>query len=412
MNLLENIKEGIRTVKENLLRAILTALIITIGITSLVGILTAIDSMKYAITGSFAELGVNAFDIKSKGYGRRIRHQGLSGKIYSPINLKQAKDFKKNYDFNSKISIYTYISEIAIVKRSSKKTNPNVQVIGIDENYLGNKTYDIFKGRNFSNIELQYGSNVAIIGKEISKILFENEEPQNQSIQLLGKQYHITGVLKKTGSLTGGSGADRLVLIPIENARHIATRRRRTIEIDVKISNGDNLEYAMGEAVGVMRYIRRDKLNEVDSFEIMKSDTLIAALEEISGYLRIGGFLIGFVTLLGAAVALMNIMMVSVTERTREIGIRKALGATPWLIRQQFLIEAVVICQIGGIAGIIFGIVIGNVIPKLIDAGVFVVPWLWIITGFIVCFVVGIVSGYYPAYKASKVDPIESLRFE
>ncbi|MCH8318960.1 MAG: FtsX-like permease family protein, partial [Bacteroidetes bacterium] len=158
--------------------------------------------------------------------------------------------------------------------------------------------------------------------------------------------------------------------------------------------------------------IRRDLPGEEDSFEITKSDTLAAALEDISGYLRIGGFLIGFVTLIGAAVALMNIMMVSVTERTREIGIRKALGATPWLIRQQFLIEAIIICQLGGIAGIIFGIIIGNIVPQLIGAGTFVIPWLWIIIGLTVCVVVGILSGYYPAYKASKVDPIESLRFE
>ena len=435
MNLLENIKEGFRTVKENLLRAILTALIIAIGITSLVGILTAIDSMEHAITGSFSELGANAFDIRSKGYGHRYRHQGRSGKTYPPVDLLQARAFKKQYDFNSKTSVYTYISQIAEIKSlsrvkggSSRKTNPNVSVIGIDENFLDNKDYDLLAGRNFSNIELKYGSNVAIIGNEIANVLFEVDLGETgksdgkvppsggfrgvKTIQLLGKQYHIIGILKKRGSLTGGKGADRLVLIPIENSRHIATGRQQTNQINIKIKNSVDLDYAMGEATGVMRYIRRDLPGEEDSFELTKSDTLAAALEDISGYLRIGGFLIGFVTLIGAAVALMNIMMVSVTERTREIGIRKALGATPWLIRQQFLIEAIIICQLGGIAGIIFGIIIGNIVPQLIGAGAFVIPWLWIITGLTVCVVVGILSGYYPAYKASKVDPIESLRFE
>ncbi|MCH8163741.1 MAG: ABC transporter permease, partial [Proteobacteria bacterium] len=180
MNLLENIKEGFRTVKANLLRAILTALIIAIGITSLVGILTAIDSMEHAITGSFSELGANAFDIRSKGYGRRHRHQGKSGKIFPPVDLLQARAFKKQYDFNSKTSVYTYISQIAEIKSlsrvkggSSRKTNPNVSVIGIDENFLDNKDYDLLAGRNFSNIELKYGSNVAIIGDEIANVLFE-----------------------------------------------------------------------------------------------------------------------------------------------------------------------------------------------------------------------------------------------
>ena len=168
----------------------------------------------------------------------------------------------------------------------------------------------------------------------------------------------------------------------------------------------------MGEATGIMRLVRHDPIGE-ESFEVKRSESLAEALDEITGYLRVGGLGIGFITLLGASIGLMNIMMVSVTERTREIGIRKALGATPKLIRQQFIIEAIVVCQLGGILGVVLGIGIGNLVTSLIGDNIsFIIPWAWIIMAFVLGLVVGLGSGYYPAWKASKLDPIESLRFE
>jgi putative ABC transport system permease protein len=172
------------------------------------------------------------------------------------------------------------------------------------------------------------------------------------------------------------------------------------------------MDMAMGEAQGVMRIVRRDPIGE-ESFEVKKSESLAETLDEITGYLRIGGLGIGFITLVGASIGLMNIMMVSVTERTREIGIRKALGATPKTIRQQFIIEAIVVCQLGGIMGVILGIGVGNLITSAIgDDITFIIPWVWIIVAFAIGVVVGLGSGYYPAWKASKLDPIDSLRFE
>jgi putative ABC transport system permease protein len=232
----------------------------------------------------------------------------------------------------------------------------------------------------------------------------------NKSISFLGSKFKVIGVLEEQGGF-GGGGPDQSIYIPIGLSTIIA---QRTLQYTITVSVDDPIlmETAIGEATGAMRTVRGDRIGNENSFTIEKSESLSDRMDEVAGYLRIGGFTIGLITLLGASIGLMNIMMVSVTERTREIGIRKAIGASPIKIRLQFLWEAIVICQLGGIAGVILGIVIGNIISAIISDGGFVVPWVWMFTGLIVCVVVGLLSGYYPAYKASKLDPIESLRYE
>jgi putative ABC transport system permease protein len=216
--------------------------------------------------------------------------------------------------------------------------------------------------------------------------------------------------MEEQGGLGGDSGPDRTIIIPIETGRKLSPFDLN-YEIKVMTDSPMNQEYVVGETTGLMRKIRQDRAGSPDSFEVRVNKSLSERLDEMSGYLRIGGFSIGFITLLGASIALMNIMMVSVTERTREIGVRKALGATPLKIRRQFLIESIVICQLGGVAGIVLGLIIGNVITAVLG-GSFIVPWLWIIVSILIGMIVGVISGYIPAYQASKLDPIESLRFE
>jgi putative ABC transport system permease protein len=411
MDLIENMKEGMRSIQANMLRSVLTALIVAIGITSLVGILTAIDGIERSVNDSLAGLGANTFDINSRD-NRGGSSQGVAQKVYPPLKLNEAFRFIEQYNVPSSVSLSANLSWNAEIKHMSAKTNPNVMVQGVNEEYLAIKGLELQKGRGLSKIEAGYGTNVAIIGHTVYKTLFkDNEEPVNSKISILGTQFKVIGVIEEKGQLSEDN-YDNMVIIPIRLANQMAKGKGLYYELTVGISDAAKIEYAMGEATGLMRSIRRDEVGHENSFDLERSETLAQEMESITSGLRMGGFGVGFITLLGASIALMNIMLVSVTERTREVGVRKALGATPLRIRQQFVMEAIVVCLLGGVAGIILGILIGNGISSLMGIDIFVIPWLWMSMGLIVCVAVGLISGYYPAHKASKLDPIESLRFE
>ena len=410
MNLAENIREGAKSIKSNLLRTILTASIIAIGITSLVGILTAIDGIKSSIDTSFSSLGANSFDIRRKWPERTVQ-DGKEQKQYPMLQKDEVFEFKDRFT-DGTASLHLYVTGNAEIKRLSNKTTPNYTIRGVDQEYMIIRNYNISNGRNFSHFDIQNGVNYAIIGDEVVKNLFKGEDPVNKKISFRGSQFTVIGVLEKKGGFGGDTYADRTVFIPIKNSIRIANRGYLDYRITVNVKDPTKMEYAVGEATSLMRKIRRDRIGAEESFEVSVNKTLEEALKELTSYLRIGGFSIGFITLVGASIGLMNIMLVSVTERTREIGVRKAIGATPKKIRLQFLIEAILICIMGGFAGVIIGLSIGNVIANIIKAGNFVAPWEWVTMGFVVCLFVGLISGYYPAYKASRLDPIDALRYE
>lgn len=407
----ENVRISLGSIRSHMLRTILTVLIIAFGIMALVGILTSIDAIKYYLNDNFQMMGANTLTIRNRPMQVHMGGRPPKAKFFREITYDEAIRFKTEYTFPANTSVYLYATGTATLKFASNKTNPNIPVIGSDDDYLATSGYELAKGRNFTPSEVFYGSNSVIIGSNIVKQIFKNnEEPVGRFITVGPGRYLVIGVLKEKGSSLGFN-PDNNCFIPLNNVREKFPRPNASYSINITTSDGALLDAAEGEAAGLLRVIRKQNVGEEDSFDISKSDNLANMLFDNLKYLRLAATIIGIITLIGAAIGLMNIMLVSVTERTREIGVRKAIGATRRTIRNQFLVEAVVIAQIGGILGIIFGIAIGNGLSLAIGSS-FLVPWPWIFLGVTLCFGVALVSGLLPANKAANLDPVDSLRYE
>lgn len=409
MTYTENVRLALQSIKSNRLRTMLTALIIAIGLAALVGILTTLDAVKKSMTEAFSDMGANSFAIKNRETGIRIGGSGQRPKSYKSIRYEDAIAFKNRLSVPATVSVSVVATGASTAKYGVEKTNPNISIQGIDENGLRSQGLDLAMGRNFSAAEAQSAVNVCIIGTEVATKLFKKESPIDQVIMAGNTRLKVVGIIATKGS-SNGSNSDRAVYVPLYKAKVMASYSPSFV-ITVIPANSDQMDNVIGEATAEFRKIRKIKVKEDDNFQVTKSDALAATLFENLAFIAIGGVAIGVITLVGASIGLMNIMLVSVTERTREIGIRKAIGANPSVIRKQFLIEAVVICLMGGALGILLGILLGNAI-SLMMGGSFIIPWLFIIGGFVLCVLVGIMSGYYPAKKASKLDPVEALRYE
>jgi putative ABC transport system permease protein len=407
----ENVKVALSSIRTQLLRAVLTMMIIAIGICALVGILTSIDGIKSSLTSQFQSMGANTFTIRNRGQKINIGKRGKKPKRYRKITYKEAMRFKEEFDFTDAISISTRASGAATLKFGSEKTQPNISVMGCDAEYFDCSGYDFVYGRNFSDTEERYGRPVIVISNKIAEVLFPTSNDATGKIISVGAtKYTVIGVLRDKGS-SMSFGGDKICMIPLTNVRQHYLRRNASFTLSVMANSVPEMENAISEATGTFRVIRQVEAKHETNFEIIRSDSVSRMFLENAYIVEVTGIIIALLALIGASVGLMNIMLVSVTERTREIGVRKALGATKDFIRQQFLIEAIVICQLGGLLGIILGIGIGNAVSIFIGGG-FIIPWAWIMIAVVVCIVVGLISGLYPAIKASKLDPIESLRFE
>ena len=412
MNLTENIRIALSSLKSNFLRAVLTLLIIAVGIACLVGILTAIDTLLNSMSSSFNRMGANSFSVRPARNEMQSRGRGRQ-RVGEVISFDQAMQFKERYDHaGAKVSINFFCKWNATVKSGREETNPNVRLVGIDDNYLATSSYTFAAGRNFSPTEINNGDHKVIIGHDICKSLFDgnSEKALGQMANVDNKKYRIIGVLDPKGSSMTTSN-DRRVFIPVQNAKRYHGTAQTDYRLTAAIPDPIRMDDAMASATGLLRNIRRLKAREQNDFEITSSSGLADQLKEMTTELRVATIAIVMMTLLGAAIGLMNIMLVSVTERTREIGVRKALGATRSNILFQFLMEAVVITMLGGLVGIILGVAVGVGVAAWAK-GTFVMPYNWIALAIFVCIVVGSLSGLYPALKASRLDPIESLRYE
>ena len=408
---LENINISLISIRSHLLRTILTILIISFGIMALVGILTATDSIKYFLTQNFSMMGANTLTIRNRSMNVHMGGGDHKEKRYEPITFNQALEFKERFTFPAYTSVFTRATGIATLKYGANKTNPNVGVMGADENYLTTSGDEIELGRNFTPNEVNYAFSSVILGSALVADLFKNkEDPIGKIVSIGPGKFKVIGVLKSKGSSMGFSG-DRSCFIPVTNVRTTFPRPNMSFAINVMAKRPELVDAATGEATALLRSIRKVPVGMEDTFEITRSDNIAKMLIENIRYVTYAATIIGVITLLGAAIGLMNIMLVSVTERTREIGIRKAIGATKRVIRNQFLVESIVIGQLGGLLGIFLGILVGNIMSLVIGSA-FIVPWTWIAVGVILCFGVALVSGIIPARKAANLDPIDSLRYE
>lgn len=423
MQLKDSLSLAFRTVKSNKLRTGITVAIIAFGIMALIGIITATTAMNQSLSESFSTMGTNSFSIRywdrNFNMGRREVKKTSAKALKSKksnqekiITYQEAKLFKERYAFPARVSLSVSGPGSITVSNDTKKTNPNVSLIGGDENILAQRGYTLFDGRNFNNLDVQSGKNVCIIGNSVAKKLYgdNTEKAMNKMIKVAGIKYQVIGILKDKGS-SAFLNADNIVITTYNNIRRLYPTTGTSFGIGVMVNNINELEPAISEAKGTFRPIRNLNIDEENNFFIDKSDSLAEMFMTSLGAITTAAAFIGLITLIGAAIGLMNIMLVAVNERTREIGLIKAIGGTAKSIRSQFLFESIFISLIGAIFGIILGVIVGNVVGLFLHTG-FVVPWIWAISGIVVCSAVGLFAGLYPAVKAARLDPIVALRYE
>jgi putative ABC transport system permease protein len=408
----ENIKIAMGSIRAQLLRTILTIVIIAIGITALVGILTVVSAIDNELNSKFASMGSNTFNINQYEFSTRNQGGDEIEKINPIISYPEAKAFKEKYDYPfTHTSVSFTATGTAEVKYENVKTDPEISILGVDDLYTTNSGLEVTNGRNFNPLDISNNAYVCVLGSDFAtKGLLKDVNPVDKILSIRGAKFKVIGVLKEKGS-TFGNNQDLRILIPIQVARSLFSKPNINYTVSSMVDKKELLESAVNDATVTMRQIRKLSPVEETNFGISRSDDLANRIANITGYLSAAAWVISIITILGSSIALMNIMIVSVTDRTREIGVRKSLGAKRNTIAWQFFMETLLIAQIGGLVGIILGMLVGYLMASLMKFG-FVIPWGAILAAVITSFIVAIVSGLYPAIKASKLDPIEALRYE
>ncbi|WP_166963487.1 ABC transporter permease [Yeosuana marina] len=407
----ENIRIAVNSIKSQLLRTILTVLIIAIGITALVGILSAISALENTISGDFSSMGSNTFNIQREEFAIQRHGGGRIQKQNPIISYADANDFINAYQFPlSQVSLSFTGTRSAEIKYESEKTDPDVLILGANENFIQNSGLKINQGREFTVFDVDNNNNVCVIANDIVEEFFKDLNPINKTISIRGHKFKVIGTLesKKTGF---NSSEDNRIIIPIKLARSIFTNPNINYNLSIKVDKKELLDNAKDEAIYTFRNVRKLKPIEKNNFAIESSEDLANRVASMTKYLYMAAWVISIITIFGSSIALMNIMLVTVSERTREIGVRKALGAKRKTISTQFFIETIIVGQMGGVLGIILGLLIGFAVSSAAGFN-FTTPWKAMFTAVAISFIVALISGLMPAIKASKLDPIESLRYE
>lgn len=428
MKLQDTLSLSFRTIRSNKLRTGITVAIIAFGIMALVGINTAIDAMKQKFTESFSAMGANGFTLRYKpsqrrgGFddGRANVQKSKRGQLKikrsdldKPVTKLEAETFLERFQYPAKVALNLNGTYNAIVSAGNKKSNPNVQVAGGNENWIELNGYSVAAGRNLNTLDIRSARNVCIIGTDVAARFFGNnpEASLEKIVHVNGLPYRIVGVLESRGT-TFGRSLDNLVVTTYTNVRQFFNSNpNNSISIQVKVADVKDLDAAIDQAEGIFRPIRHLSVMEENNFLVDKSDSAVNMLMRNLSFVTISAIAIGLITLFGAAIGLMNIMLVSVTERTKEIGLIKAIGGRQRNVRRQFLYESILISLIGAAFGVVLGVIIGNTFSLVLSTG-FVFPWGWLIGGVAICSLVGLLAGLYPSLKASRLNPIEALRYE
>ncbi|MGZ8829783.1 MAG: ABC transporter permease [Thermoanaerobaculia bacterium] len=408
MNVGEILRMALGALRTNKLRSILTMLGVTIGVFSVIGVMTALSVIAGSIETGLSFLGSNIFqfakyptvstsDPEEKYANRRN------------ITLEEATEYKRLMDADAAAICLKVFDGGKAVGYGAVKKQGNT-VVGTNENFVIANQFSIGYGRNLSAEDVSLGRNVVVVGTDIQKRLFPAESPLGKTVKVNSKPYQIIGVFAEKGSSFGQS-QDDIVAVPITKFFYDFGRQWRTVNIATQSTSQATYNQTLDKAIGAMRIARALKLGQDNDFEIYSNDSLLTAFGQIADTVRIGAFVVSAIALLAAGIGIMNIMLVSVTERTREIGVRKAIGARREDIIKQFLLEAVVLSEVGGLTGILFGVAGGNGLAFWFDMAV-VFPWGWALTGLIVCSIIGIGFGWYPAWKAASLEPVEALRYE
>ncbi len=404
---LEFVRLAWDAVRSHKLRSVLTLLGIIIGVFAIIVAVTAVQVVETRVVSAIESFGATTFTIsRADGFSQSgSRYRARRNLTYDDM-VKYAERAKLPSAVSPTMDILGPVEG----RYGDRKTENIITKFGVNEDWIQTNGFDIGQGRNITELDVELGRDVVVIGYDIGERLFPNINPVGKPVVIGGKRYRIVGVMAEKGDVFGNN-VDILALVPITNMIQSYSAGQRNIEIKVETRSMDVIDEAMEEAIGIFRVVRNVEVGEDNNFEIQSSEAFLGRITGFTGQVKLGGAVVGLITLLSAGIGIMNIMLVSVAERTKEIGVRKAVGARRRDVLSQFLYEAIFLCQIGGITGILIGVLGGNVVGRFFDVS-FVFPWTWAIGAVLGVTVIAMAFGVYPAFKAASLDPIESLRHE